>query len=195
MRMALLGRARTDDGAQRAYELGMISRGRRPARPAARTAPSAWPSDRTQRAGADGGPPNARCGARWSWADRCDRTAYTWSYRHEGENCMSDGFGTLRDAEARALTVPVGWLINNRPRAAQRHERADARRVRRRLEGARRRPRGAGHRAHRRGPGVPDRGRRDRARHRRRRAWSATASRSRTSTCISPSGTSRSRSR
>ena len=46
---------------------------------------------------------------------------------------------------------PVGWLINNRPRPAQRHEQHHARRVRRGLERARRRPRGPRDRPHRRG--------------------------------------------
>ena len=55
------------------------------------------------------------------------------------------------------------------------------------LARARRRPRGAGHRAHRRGPRLPDRRRRHRDRVATASAWSATASRSRTGTCTSPS--------
>ena len=83
-------------------------------------------------------------------------------------------------------------LADQQPaRPAERDVRADARRVRGRVEGARRRSRSAGHRAHRRGAGVPDRGRRDRDRDRRPGHAALPASRSRTGTSTSPRGTRR----
>ena len=68
LRMALIGRARAHRPPRGAYQLGILSAGRRSARAAARRGPGARREDRPELAGGDGAPPSGPCGARSSWA-------------------------------------------------------------------------------------------------------------------------------
>ena len=170
-------------------------RGRRPARAAARRGRRSWPRRSPATRRRRWPPPSGRCGARSSWASPTPAgpAPRSWSamwghpdqtegplaftekratgqpipVRHDTTDDRHHGYASYEVVVS--ATGPVGWLINNRPdqlnamNSSMRDEFADG------LERARRRSRGAGDRAHRRGPGVPDRRRRGRDRQRRRR--------------------------
>ena len=148
----------------------------------------------------DTGSPTPAARARRSWRacgatptktkarSRSPRRAVT---RADWRDAMRRTDDELRHPDRRAPRP--GGLVDQQPtRPAQRDERADARRVRRRVDRARPRSRGAGDRAHRR---TAARSRPASTSPRSRpTAWacSATASQRRaTSTCTSPRGTSR----
>ena len=163
---------------ERAYQLGILQPGRRPARAAARRATQALAEKiAAQLARRDARPRSGRCGARSRWASptpagpapselvvdvgppRPDRGPA--GLRREARAAVADPLDAPPPREATAmkysdLRLPAGRaarpgrLADQQPaRPAQRDVGAHARRVRGRVEGARRRPRRAGDRPHR----------------------------------------------
>ena len=156
VRMALAGRHERIT-AERARQLGILQRGRRPARAAARARPSELAEqDRPQLARRPWPPPSGPCGARSRWASPTpagrERRELVGMWGHPDQAEGPRAFTEKREPQWQQtyehLIVerhgPVGWLDLQPARPAQRHEQPDARRVRRRLEGARRRPRRCG---------------------------------------------------